>query len=90
LSAFSFKKGAYYLQLIYYSGKALRTETVGEEQIVKDQKTHNAELFQGCAISNIIALKWIEKKRELVQVFPRWKCVGETWTYQVTSLLTCF
>ena len=54
LREFSFRRGIYYLQVIYYSGKSLKTKTVGEEQIDKDRKTHKAELFQGCAISNTI------------------------------------
>lgn len=57
LREFSFKKGTYYLQIIYYSGKKLKTKTVGEEQIEKDKKAYNAELYQGCVISNEITFR---------------------------------
>jgi hypothetical protein len=58
LHGFSFEVSkTYYLQLIYYSGKSLRTKTVGEEQIEQDKKANNAELYQGCAISNVITFR---------------------------------
>jgi hypothetical protein len=51
------KKGVYHLQIIYFAGKSLMTKRVGEEQIAKDKKEHNAELYQGCAISNTITFR---------------------------------
>jgi hypothetical protein len=57
LNEFSLRKGRYYLQVIGYAGKSLKTKMVGEEQIEKDKKAHNAELYQGCAISNEITFR---------------------------------
>jgi hypothetical protein len=51
------KKGTYYLQIIYFAGKSLMTKSVGQEQIAKDKKEHDAELYQGCAISNTITFE---------------------------------
>ena len=57
LHEFSLKKGRYYLQVIGFAGESLKTKMVGEEQIEKDKKAYNAELYQGCAISNEITFR---------------------------------
>ncbi len=57
LREFSLKKGTYQLQLIVFAGKSLVTKGVGIEQIEKDKKEYNAELYQGCAISNQITFR---------------------------------
>jgi hypothetical protein len=48
-------RGVYYLQLGYYSGKAIE-QVVSKTQVDRDKLSNGAELFQGCAISNRILL----------------------------------
>jgi hypothetical protein len=57
LHEFPLRKGTYYLQIIVFAGKSLMTKRVGEEQIAKDKKIYNAELYQGCAVSNEITFR---------------------------------
>jgi hypothetical protein len=57
LHEFPLRKGTYFLQVIGFAGKSLKTKLVGEEQIEKDKKANNAELYQGCAISNEITFR---------------------------------
>lgn len=57
LREFHLVKGTYYLQIIVYAGKSLITHMVGEEQIKEDKEANNAELYQGCAISNEIMFR---------------------------------
>jgi hypothetical protein len=56
LENFHLKKGVYFLQVVYYAGKALATHTVGQDQISHDEQLYSAELYQGCAESNMIVM----------------------------------
>jgi hypothetical protein len=56
LKDFDLERGMYHLQIIYYSGRILE-KAVGRSQIEKDRKNYNAELYQGCAISNKIIFR---------------------------------
>ncbi|HEY9047595.1 MAG TPA: hypothetical protein VIN08_16930 [Ohtaekwangia sp.] len=54
LSNFNLKEGRYYFKLIYFSGEGIWKNRIGETQIKQDMKIYNADLYQGCAISNIV------------------------------------
>jgi len=53
---FHLEKGNYYLQVVYFSGKTLIKHTIGQDQIEKDKRINNANLFLGCAISNTVTV----------------------------------
>jgi hypothetical protein len=57
LHEFPLARGTYYLQIIVFAGRSLMTKAVGEQQIETDKKLYNAELYQGCAISNEITFR---------------------------------
>jgi len=57
LKDYHLKKGNYYLQFGYYSGVGVEKAMVGRAQIERDKVTNNAELYQGCAISNKIMIE---------------------------------
>lgn len=56
LKDYGLKRGAYRVQITYFSGRKLLTTRVGEEQVEVDKKLNGAELYQGCAQSNFISL----------------------------------
>lgn len=49
------KKGTYYFQVLYFSGKHI-TNYVTQEQIDKDKRTYKASIYQGCVKSNKVKL----------------------------------
>lgn len=59
LQQYMLKRGTYYLQVVYYSGVGIKDNyVVGEEQIERDRQFYNAEIYQGCAVSNRIVF-WV-------------------------------
>jgi hypothetical protein len=54
LKDYHLTKGNYYLQVGYYSGVGVEKALIGKTQIEKDKVTYNAQLYQGCSISNKI------------------------------------
>ncbi|NBW39171.1 MAG: hypothetical protein EBR30_29965 [Cytophagia bacterium] len=55
LTSYQLERGTYYLQLVYFSGEYI-TNYVDPDQIAKDKRTHNANVYQGCIKSNQVKL----------------------------------
>lgn len=51
LQEFHLQKGQYFVQLLYFSGKRIRN-FVTNDDMRKDKRRFNAEIFQGCVVSN--------------------------------------
>lgn len=51
LREFHLNKGRYFIQLLYFAGRRI-TNFVSEGEISNDKKLFNAEVYQGCVISN--------------------------------------
>lgn len=56
LHEYELEQGTYYLQIAYFSGKEISAR-VEEDQIMKDMKTFDAILFQGCVLSNRVMFR---------------------------------
>jgi hypothetical protein len=56
LNDYHLEKGRYFVQIAYYAGIGVEKEIVGKAQVDRDKIVYDAELYQGCAVSNTITL----------------------------------